>query len=185
MLRKPILGFLIALSAIFGTSLSWAQPHVELQAEPKTEPQYKQPAAPPPLAPVTHHPPPPGLSPRPEYFFDWGRGNDGTGYCFEFDSAGYVMNQGRPVPENRCEAIVPTHFEWGQATNGFGYCFQFTPSHLVLWQGRPVNNQQCEYTQPSFYSWGRANNGGVYCFQFSPTGLVLNDGQAVPPQFCH
>jgi hypothetical protein len=121
----------------------------------------------------------------PDSFFDWGRGNDGTGYCFEFSYDGYVLNGGHPVPENLCESRNPSHFEWGQASNGFGYCFQFTPNHLVLWQGRPVSNMQCEYTQPSYYAWGRATNGGTYCFQYTPTGLVMNDGRAVSPQYCH
>jgi hypothetical protein len=132
-------------------------------------------------AQATTPPPPPGYG----SYFDWGRGADGTGYCYQFASAnGQVLNGGRPVPESNCEMVSPSHFDWGQGQNGYGYCFQFTPQQLVMWQGRPVSNQQCEMVASSYYAWGRGNDGWTYCFQFTPYGRVMNEGRAVSNSYC-
>lgn len=131
------------------------------------------------------HPPHPPTHPAPGTYFDWGRGADGTGYCYEFSqSNGQVLNGGRPVPEVNCEKVQPSYFNWGRANNGYGYCFQFTPQHLVMWQGRTVPNHQCEAVRPSHFAWAMASNGYSYCFQFTPEGLAMNEGRPVPNHYC-
>ncbi len=129
-------------------------------------------------------PPPPG-NPGNNTFFDWGRGNDGTGYCYQFTWDGYVMNGGAAQPNYYCEQVRPSHFDWGRGNNGYGYCYQFTPYNLVMNKGAAQSNMNCERYYPSHYRWANANDGRVYCFQFTPYGLAMNDGRPVPPQYCY
>jgi hypothetical protein len=128
--------------------------------------------------------PVPAGPPNPGAVYHWGRGADGTGYCFEFTVDGQIQNGGRPVPEYLCEEFKPSYYDWAQANNGYGYCFQFTPQHLVMWQGRPIPNSNCEKGRPSYYALARASDGWVYCFQFTPYGHAMNDGRPVPNHFC-
>lgn len=84
---------------------------------------------------------------EPEYytFFDWARGQNGWGYCYEFDSYGYVLNNGRPMHPMNCERVNPSYFDWARANNGYVYCFNFTPYGAVLNDGRPVHPSYCQY----------------------------------------
>jgi hypothetical protein len=128
---------------------------------------------------------PPPQQPAPGSYYDWGRGADGTGYCYQFSSENnQVMNGGNPVAERNCEKVSASHFDWGQSQYGYGYCFQFTPQHLVMWQGRPVPTKACEAVRPSYYAWARGSDGWTYCFQFTPYGRVLNEGRPLPNHFC-
>lgn len=118
--------------------------------------------------------------------YDWGRGRDGTGYCYQFTNQGDVLNGGYPVAEANCEAVRPSKADWGwDRRTGFGYCYQFTPDNLVMYQGRPQNYDICEKVNPSHYAWGRATNGWTYCFQFTPYNAVLNEGRAVANEKCY
>ena len=125
--------------------------------------------------------PPPGG----QTYFDWGRGMDGYGYCYQFTWDGYVLNNGAAQPIGFCEQVRPSHFDWGRGNNGFGYCYQFTPQKLVMNRGAAQYNGNCERYYPSFYRWGRGNDGYTYCYQFTPYGYVLNDGRPVPPNYCY
>ena len=76
-------------------------------------------------------------------FFDWARGYNGWGYCYEFDRYGYVLNGGRPVPNRLCERVHPSYFDWARGVDGHFYCFQFTPYHAVMNDGRSVHPRHC------------------------------------------
>jgi len=76
-------------------------------------------------------------------FYDWGRGQNGWGYCYQFDSHGYVMNLGRPVNNRMCERYNPSYYSWAHATNGYVYCFQFTPYSVVMNEVRSVHPRFC------------------------------------------
>lgn len=132
--------------------------------------------------PVPSPQPPPG---HPGNYFNWGQGRDGTGYCYEFNSQGFVLNGGMPQANINCEKVSPSFANWGRANNGFGYCFQFTPYNIVMNQGHPIANQTCEKVSPSYYRWGQGVDGFTYCYQFTPTGLVMNNGQNVPNHLCY
>lgn len=127
-------------------------------------------------------PPPGGIGGA---YYEWGRGRDGSGYCYQFTSDGYVLNGGAPQPNFYCEQVHPSHSDWGRGNNGFGYCYQFTPTNIIMNQGAAIPNVQCELVMPSFYRWGRGYDGFTYCFQFTPNGLLLNDGRAVPNNYCY
>ncbi|PIS10125.1 MAG: hypothetical protein COT73_11020 [Bdellovibrio sp. CG10_big_fil_rev_8_21_14_0_10_47_8] len=127
---------------------------------------------------------PPQQNPVPGDYYDWGRGRDGSGYCYQFTAEGYVLNGGAPVENSLCEAVKPSHPDWGRGRNGYGYCYRFTPSYLVMNQGTPIHNQQCETVRPSYYDWGRGIDGWIYCFQFTPERWVMNEGRSVPNNFC-
>lgn len=83
----------------------------------------------------------------PEYYtyFDWSRGQNGWGYCYEFDSYGYVLHNGRPMHPMNCEQVNPSYFDWARASNGYVYCYNFTPYGVVLNNGRPVHPSNCHY----------------------------------------
>ncbi len=90
------------------------------------------------------------VTPQPEHnhhrpFYDWGRGQNGWGYCYQFDKYGYVMNNGRPVNNRMCERYNPSYYAWAYATNGYTYCFQFTPYNVVMNEGRSVHPRFCRY----------------------------------------
>lgn len=76
-------------------------------------------------------------------FYDWGRGQNGWGYCYQFDHYGYVMNNGRPVHPMNCERVHPSYFAWGNGMNGYTYCYQWTPYGIVTNEGRPVHPRYC------------------------------------------
>lgn len=84
-----------------------------------------------------HHPP--------YTYFDWGRGQNGWGYCYEFTSQGYVLNQGRPVHNANCEAVRPSYFDWGRGMDGYVYCYQWTPYRVAMNEGRPMHPSYCRY----------------------------------------
>lgn len=118
-------------------------------------------------------------------YFDWGRGRDGTGYCYQFTIHGDVLNGGMPVAENSCEALRPSKSDWARGRNGYGYCYQFTPEKLVMYQGRPQANEICEKVLPSHFAWGRGMDGWTYCFQYTPSHILMNEGRNVPNEKCY
>jgi hypothetical protein len=77
-------------------------------------------------------------------FFDWARGNNGWGYCYEFDNYG-VLNNGRPVHPFNCEQVNPSYFNWARGWDGYVYCFQFTPYNAVMNDGHSVHPSYCHY----------------------------------------
>jgi hypothetical protein len=80
-------------------------------------------------------------------YFDWGRGMNGWGYCYQWTPYGVPMNEGRPVPNFYCERHRPSFYRWAQGQNGYIYCYQFTPDGYVMNEGRPVDNRYCRYHQ--------------------------------------
>ena len=94
-------------------------------------------------------PRPPRTRPRPRpphrTYVDWGRGRDGTGYCYEFFRNGQVANGGRPIPNHICERYNPSYYDYGRAQDGYYRCYQFTPYRIVMNQGRPVPDSYCRY----------------------------------------
>lgn len=76
-------------------------------------------------------------------YFDWGRGFDGWGHCYEWTNEGEVLNGGRPMPEELCEASAPSYFSWARGRDGYTYCYRFTPTGLPLNGGAPVPNSLC------------------------------------------
>ncbi|MES2768057.1 MAG: hypothetical protein V4596_02840 [Bdellovibrionota bacterium] len=76
-------------------------------------------------------------------FFDWARGQNGWGYCYEFDNHGYVLNNGRPVHPMNCERVNPSYFDWGRGFDGYIYCYQWTPYHVIMNDGYAVNPRYC------------------------------------------
>lgn len=117
-------------------------------------------------------------------YFDWGRAQNGWGYCYEWTCAGDVLNQGQPVSNYACEAVRPSYFDWGRAQNGWGYCYQYTPQGLTMNAGQPVSNYSCEQRRPSYYAWGRSQDGLTRCYQYTPQGIALNQGQPVSEYYC-
>lgn len=77
-------------------------------------------------------------------YFDWARGNNGWGYCYEFDHYG-VLHNGRPVHNINCERVNPSFFNWARGWDGYVYCFQFTPYRHVMNDGRSVHPNNCRY----------------------------------------
>lgn len=133
-----------------------------------------------------HNDPKPHPHPGPSHgsYYDWGRAQNGYGYCYEWSSDGYVLNNGQPVSEHYCENVRPSYYYWGQAQNGWGYCYHYTPSGIPMNQGQPVSNYTCERVAHSHYQWGRAQNGYTYCYQYTPNGYAMNQGQPVSNHYC-
>jgi hypothetical protein len=117
-------------------------------------------------------------------YYNWGRGQNGFGYCYQYTSYGSVLNGGRPVANQFCENTKPSYHNWGRGKDGFGYCYQYTPQGLAMYEGRPQSNYFCEMTKPSYYNWGRGQNGYTYCYQYTPQGLAMNSGKPVANYFC-
>lgn len=117
-------------------------------------------------------------------YYDWGRGQNGWGYCYEWTYDGAVLNGGRPVANYLCESYRPSNYNWGRGMDGWGYCYQWTPYGVVLNDGRPVSNYSCENVAPSYYAFGRGQDGYTYCYQWTPNGLPLNQGRPVPNYLC-
>ncbi len=76
-------------------------------------------------------------------YFDWGRGMNGYGYCYEWAYGGGVLNGGNPVPNFECDKVNPSFYSWGRGSNGYTYCYQFAPQGWVLNTGNPVDNSWC------------------------------------------
>lgn len=117
--------------------------------------------------------------------YDWGSNRQGFGYCYEFARNGKVLNGGRPVAADNCEAINPSFFDWARSVYGYGECYQFTPYGHVMNTGMAQEQDNCEAVSPSFYRWARANDGFTYCFHFTRNGLVLDNGQPANPEMCY
>lgn len=117
-------------------------------------------------------------------YFDWGRGRDGWGYCYEWASNGQPLNQGNPVSNYNCERGRPSYFDWGRGRDGWGYCYQYTPYRDSMNQGNPVSNYNCERTRPSYYAWGRGQDGYTYCYQYTARGDSMNAGAPVSNYNC-
>lgn len=77
-------------------------------------------------------------------YFDWARGNNGWGYCYEFDDYG-VLHGGRPVRNFNCERVNPSHFAWGRGFDGYVYCYQWTPYRHIMNDGYAVHPRYCHY----------------------------------------
>lgn len=95
------------------------------------------------LASFARPPYPPYPPPGRGSYFDWARGRDGWGYCYEFSYDGYVLNGGQPVSNFQCEQYRPSYYGWGRGRDGFTYCYQFTPYGVPMNQGRNVPNAYC------------------------------------------
>ena len=117
-------------------------------------------------------------------YYNWGQGQDGWGYCYEWTCDGMVLNGGAPVANSDCDYYSPSYFNWGRGQDGGGHCYQWTPYGIAMNMGQPVGNDSCEYRSPSHYSWGRGQDGNAYCYDWTPQGYVLNDGQPVPQNYC-
>lgn len=117
-------------------------------------------------------------------YFNWGKGQNGWGYCYEWTKQGYVLHGGQPQPNYYCEQVRPSYFYWGQGQNGWGYCYQYTPYGVAMNEGRPQSNYYCEQKYPSFYRWGKGQNGYTYCYQVTANGYFMNDGQPVSDYHC-
>lgn len=79
-------------------------------------------------------------------YYDWGRGMNGYGYCYQFAANGKVMNNGRPQPYAGCERVHRSFYDWGQYQgNPSWYCFQWTPYGDVLNEGRAMPLRLCQH----------------------------------------
>lgn len=117
-------------------------------------------------------------------YYNWGKAQNGWGYCYEYTCAGDVLNQGQPVSNYMCESVRPSYYNWGRAQNGWGYCYQYTPYGVTMNKGMPVSNYSCEASRPSHYAWGRGGDGMTRCYQYTPDGVALNKGQPVSDYLC-
>jgi hypothetical protein len=116
--------------------------------------------------------------------YDWGRGYDGWGYCYEYTNYGVVLNGGAAVGNYLCEATKPSSFDWGRGQNGWGYCYQYTPYGVPMNQGSAQPNSYCEMNSRSYYSWGQGIDGYTYCYQYTAKGVAMNDGQPLANYYC-
>ena len=92
----------------------------------------------PPVPPPVPPPAPPGYA-----RYDWGQGQNGWGYCYEWTWDHHVLNGGRAVPNDYCERYRPSHYQWGRGRDNNTYCYQWTPYGLAMNEGRPVPNNYC------------------------------------------
>jgi hypothetical protein len=79
---------------------------------------------------------------KPSYY-NWGRANNGYGYCYQYTANGLAMNEGKPQSNYYCEMVKPSYYYWGRANNGNTYCYQYTASGLAMNEGKPVSNYYC------------------------------------------
>lgn len=119
------------------------------------------------------------------HYYDWGRAQNGWGYCYEWASNGTVLNGGEPQSNWNCEQVNPSHFAWGRAQNGWGYCYQWTPYGVAMHEGSPQSHWNCEQVAPSHYTWGRGQDGNTYCYQVSPEGYYLHEGSPQSNSYCY
>lgn len=75
-------------------------------------------------------------------FFDWGQGQNGWGYCYEFDKRGYVLHNGRPVSAVGCQNN-PSYYDWGSPFEDYRECYQWTPYNIKMNDGYPVDRRFC------------------------------------------
>ncbi|MGE0631547.1 MAG: hypothetical protein AB7O96_04020 [Pseudobdellovibrionaceae bacterium] len=85
----------------------------------------------------------PEVDPQAYYYYDWGRGRNGWGYCYMWDRYGRVRNGGYPVSNYNCERVRPSYFRWARSRNGYYYCYQYTPYGVIMNEGYPVSNYYC------------------------------------------
>lgn len=117
-------------------------------------------------------------------YFDWGQGQNGWGYCYEWTNHGDVLNGGNPVHPYSCEKSNPSRFRWSRGQDGWGYCYQYTPYGVAMNEGSLVHPYSCEKVAPSYYRWGRAQNGYTYCYQYTANGIPMNQGSPVNESYC-
>jgi hypothetical protein len=118
-------------------------------------------------------------------YYNWGKAQNGNGYCYQWACTGDALNNGQPVSNYSCEALRPSYYDWSKAQNGWGYCYQYTPYGVVMNQGQPVSNYSCESKSPSYYSWGHGQDGQTHCYQYTSKGAAMNQGQPVSDYYCH
>ena len=41
-------------------------------------------------------------------YYQWGRGVDGYGHCYEYTYSGEILNNGQALPEDLCESSSPS-----------------------------------------------------------------------------
>ncbi len=117
-------------------------------------------------------------------YYNWGRAQNGFGYCYQWASNGQVLNGGAAQPDFYCEQVSRSFFNWGRGQNGFGYCYQFTGNGLLMNLGAAQANYSCEQRSPSYFSWGRGQDGFTRCYQYAPSGLPLNNGAPASNFYC-
>lgn len=117
-------------------------------------------------------------------YYNWGRGRNGFGYCYQYACTGATLNGGQPVSNYSCEAVRPSYVDWGRGQNGWGYCYQYTPYGVSMNEGKPVSNYSCEAVRRSYYAWGRGVNGQTYCYQYTAKGVAMNEGKPVSNYNC-
>lgn len=117
-------------------------------------------------------------------YYNWGKAQNGFGYCYEWACNGSPLNGGQPVSNYLCESVRASYYDWGKAQNGWGYCYQYTPYGVAMNQGQPVSDYMCESRRPSYYSWARSQDGRTRCYQYTPYGVAMNKGQPVSDYFC-
>ena len=76
-------------------------------------------------------------------YYEWGRGYNGYGYCYEWAYGGGVLNGGNPVQNSHCDQVNPSYYSWARGNNGYTYCYQFTPQGWAMNNGNPVPNNWC------------------------------------------
>lgn len=118
-------------------------------------------------------------------YYNWGKAQNGWGYCYQYACTGAVLNGAQPVSDYFCESVRPSYFDWGKAQNGWGYCYQYTPTGLTMNVGKPVSNYSCEAVRPSYYSWNRSVDGQTRCYQYTAKGVAMNEGKPVSNYYCH
>ena len=119
------------------------------------------------------------------FYYDWGKANNGWGYCYKWTNDGRVLNGGKPVDNYNCERVNPSYHNWGRGNDGWGYCYQWTAYGVAMNQGQPVSNYSCESVNPSYYSWGQSKAGNTRCYQYTANGYAMNKGQPVSDYNCH
>jgi hypothetical protein len=118
------------------------------------------------------------------WHYDWGQGQNGWGYCYEWTNQGQVLNAGQPVNSYSCEAVNPSRPNWGHGRNGWAYCYEWTPYGVAMNEGQPINTYSCEAIARSHFQWGRGQNGNTYCYQYAPNGYAMNEGQPMNIGYC-
>ena len=117
-------------------------------------------------------------------YYDWGQGQDGFAYCYEYTADGRVLNAGQPVAPYNCEARHPSHATWGRGQDGWGYCFQYSPYNIVMNAGQPISDYICEASQASHYAWGSGQDGYTRCYHYTSFGVPMNQGMPVANNYC-
>jgi hypothetical protein len=90
-----------------------------------------------------HHPGPTEMKP----FFDFGRGENGYGYCYQFDANMQVMNKGMPVADFNCD-LTKSYYGWALHPDGELYCHRWTPYKHIMNKGQIVDAILCRKGNP-------------------------------------